>query len=120
LVHFSTGVDIKYDKVYQQETDLALRVSGPLSKTKTENLVQHKPVSLSFRFALDKITEYGYRSGIANGNYAAGACATRDDELVSFGSTEGVTSFFPDRVSIQALSFRLIFQKYRYLMQMIP
>ena len=99
LVHFSTGVDIKYDKVYSARDGLSSESIRAIVEDKDGNIWFSTNLSVCrLDIALDKITEYGYRSGIANGNYAAGACATRDDELVSFGSTEGITSFFPDRV----------------------
>lgn len=42
------------------------------------------------------ITEYGHRNNIAPGNYQNGAVAVRDDGYICFGSTDGITVFYPD------------------------
>lgn len=44
------------------------------------------------------VTEFSYRSNIAPGNYQNGAVAMRFDGFLCFGSTEGVTGFYPDKV----------------------
>ena len=45
-----------------------------------------------------RVTEFSYRSSIAPGNYQNGAVALRDDGYLCFGSTEGVTGFYPEKV----------------------
>lgn len=46
----------------------------------------------------DNIHEYDYRSGIAEGNYAPAAVAVNDEGLICFGSTDGITVFYPDEI----------------------
>ncbi|MBQ6763044.1 MAG: response regulator [Bacteroidales bacterium] len=45
-----------------------------------------------------EVTEFGYRNNIAPGNYQNGAAAIRDDGYLCFGSTEGITVFYPGNV----------------------
>ncbi len=46
-----------------------------------------------------EVTEYSYRNNIAPGNYQNGAAAVRDDGYLCFGSTEGITAFYPGNVT---------------------
>lgn len=46
----------------------------------------------------DNIHEYDYKSGIAEGNYAPAAVAVNDEGLICFGSTNGITAFYPDEI----------------------
>ena len=44
------------------------------------------------------IHEYDYRSGVAEGNYAPAAVAVNDKGMICFGSTNGITAFYPDDI----------------------
>lgn len=48
--------------------------------------------------------EYDYRSGTADGNYAASAVSVNDEGLICFGSTKGITAFSPDDIYANSLS----------------
>ena len=45
------------------------------------------------------IFEYDYRSLLSSGNFQNGAVSVRDDGLLCFGSTEGITTFYPDALA---------------------
>jgi signal transduction histidine kinase/ligand-binding sensor domain-containing protein/CheY-like chemotaxis protein/AraC-like DNA-binding protein len=100
LVCFSTGDDIKYDKIYSARDGLSSENIRAIVEDNDNTIWFSTNLSIChLDLKLGKITEYSYRSGIANGNYAPGAGAIRDDGLISFGSTEGITCFYPNKVA---------------------
>ena len=99
LVRFSTNGDIKIDKIYSAGDGLISENIRAIVEDRDNTIWFSTNLSIChLDLKTEKITEYSYRSGIANGNYAPGAGAIRDDGLISFGSTEGITCFYPDKV----------------------
>lgn len=99
LVHFKTGDKIAYDKIFTGKDGLSSESIGAI--VEDENNTIWFSTNLSICHINPKsgtITEYGYQSGIAKGNYAPSSSAIRDDGMICFGSTEGITCFFPNQV----------------------
>ena len=85
----------------------AFAVASPLRSEFIRSLVEDENGDIWFGTNLSichiddeqgHVTEYSYRSNIAPGNYQNGAVALRNDGYLCFGSTEGVTGFYPDEV----------------------
>lgn len=100
LVRFSPGKTIRPDRIYSEEDGLQSQFvraitednDGTIWFSTNRSICRIDPVD-------DKLDEFSYHSGIADGIFNSGAVIVGADGYLHFGSTGGMTSFLPSEVT---------------------
>jgi len=100
LLHFKAGGNISCDKIWSAKDGMSSESIKAVVIDRNDDVWFSTSCSICHLDSrTGKITEYGTRNGILPGNYSSNAAFLRNDGMISFGSTEGIVSFFPERVS---------------------